>query len=107
MGNKIFKLIKLLIVIALFAAEIANAGNGVPLLMPMQGRLTDIAGIPVSDPSTVNFRIYPPTGGGCYIYEDTQTFTPNAYGVFSVLLGATGNRSFPVAPSTLTVDQIF
>ncbi len=68
----------------------AFAGNGVPNLLPFQGRLTDENGHPINYEVTVNFRIFPPAGT-CYIYEETQVVAPNAYGIFSVVL-----RSDPV-----------
>jgi hypothetical protein len=78
----------------LFTCTVFAAGNGVPGLLPFQGRAVDSSGNPITVTSTVTFRIYPPAGN-CYIYEDTQTVTPNAYGIFSALIGSSGNSSGP------------
>ena len=64
-----------------------------PDLLPFQGRLTDSTGSPINIATVVKFRIYPPSGS-CYLYEDTQTITPNTYGIFTALLGAAGNKTF-------------
>jgi trimeric autotransporter adhesin len=83
-----------ILILLFFATHLANA-QGVPELLPFQGRLTDnTSGIPINYTVNVKFRIYPPTGT-CYLYEDTQTITPNNYGLFSVLLGSGGNTSGP------------
>ncbi|WP_413612342.1 tail fiber domain-containing protein [Bdellovibrio sp. HCB-110] len=70
------------------------ASNSVPQLVPFQGRLTETTGTPINYSVTVKYRIYPPTGS-CYIYEDTQNVTPNSFGIFSVLIGSTGNSTGP------------
>ncbi|MGZ3770725.1 MAG: beta strand repeat-containing protein, partial [Bdellovibrio sp.] len=62
------------------------SGNGVPALLPFQGRATDANGNPINYPVEVRFRIYPPSGN-CYLYEEVQNVTPNSYGIFSVILG--------------------
>jgi hypothetical protein len=88
--------------ILIFATLVAFSGRsevafaqGVPELLPFQGRLADPStGVPISTTSTVNFRVYPPSGT-CYVYEDTQTVSPNVYGVFAVMLGASGNSTGP------------
>lgn len=66
----------------------ADAANGVPGLLPFQGRVTDGSGNPINYAVEIKFRIYP-AAGTCYIYEETQSaVTPNAFGIFSVMLGA-------------------
>ncbi|MEK2645801.1 tail fiber domain-containing protein [Bdellovibrio sp. BCCA] len=85
---------KFIIAFIIGMAEVAFAGNSVPQLIPFQGRLTDTGGVPINTPVTVKYRIYPPTGS-CYLYEDTQSVSPNAFGIFSVLIGATGHSTGP------------
>ncbi len=79
----------------IFLAQIdAYAGNGVPALLPFQGRVTDNSGNPINYPVQILFRIYP-ASGSCYIYEELHnTVTPNTYGIFSVVLG-TGTVQAP------------
>jgi len=86
------RLLGLLFVILLVVPAFAD--NGVPALLPFQGRVTDVNGVPINYSVTINIRIFPPTGT-CYIYEDTQVVTPNTYGLFSVVLGAAGNSTGP------------
>jgi hypothetical protein len=75
------------ILILLFVlSPLAHAGAGIPLFLPFQGRVTDTGGSPVNYTATMKFRIYPPSGT-CYLYEDTQSVTPNQYGFFSVVIG--------------------
>jgi len=90
---KINSILLLLIFFLLVAVEPASALKGVPALLPFQGRLTDPAGNPINYPVSVQFRIYPPSGT-CYLYEETQSITPNLYGVFSTIIG-TGTSSGP------------
>lgn len=95
MGIRVYFILILTALAILVAdARSVQAGMGVPHLLPYQGRLTDIDGIPVNTDVTVNFRIYPPSGG-CYIYEDTQLVSPNGFGIFSILLGIPGNSTGP------------
>ncbi len=76
------------------------SSNGVPNLLPFQGRVTDTNGNPINYPVTINFRIYPPTGS-CYLYEDTESVTPDSYGMFSVNIGT--NSTGPAN----TLAQVF
>ncbi|MFN8945207.1 MAG: hypothetical protein ACK5WZ_11375 [Pseudobdellovibrionaceae bacterium] len=75
-----------------------------PALLPFQGRLTDSFGNNVNYTVTVNFRMYPPAGS-CYIYEETQTVTPNELGLFSVLLGDSSYKTYPAGP--LAFEKVF
>ncbi|MFN7905230.1 MAG: beta strand repeat-containing protein [Pseudobdellovibrionaceae bacterium] len=75
-----------------------------PGLLPFQGRLTDEFGNNVNYTVTVNFRMYPPAGS-CYIYEETQTVTPNDLGLFSVLLGDSSYKTYPAGP--LAFEKVF
>jgi len=84
----------------------ARAANGVPKLIPIQGRLTDSLGNPINTAVWVNFRIYPATsfaGTECYIYEETQSITPNVYGMFSAVLG---NATYSTGPAN-AIQTVF
>lgn len=85
----------------LFIFEFGVAANGVPGLLPFQGRVTDSSGNPINSSVVINFRIYPPSGS-CYIFEETQTVTPNSFGLFSVILGT----GISTGPSN-TLAQVF
>jgi hypothetical protein len=65
------------------------ARAAVPQKLHYQGILLDNAGAPVSTPVTVTFRIYPVASGGSALWTEGQSVTPDASGVFSVLLGNT------------------
>src|SRR5687768_9504520 len=92
-----------ILAIALILISIpAQAGNGVPMYLPFQGRATDTAGLPIAVAAVFKFRIYPPAGV-CYLYEDTQNITPNGYGFFSTILGTLANRTGPAN----TIQAIF
>ena len=80
-----------LIMVLLCAATLASADNAVPAFLPFQGRATDAGGNAITVPTVVNFRIYPPTGT-CYLYEDTQTVTPNAENPAEGVRGSSLNR---------------
>ncbi len=90
-----------LILIAALSASAFASSNGVPNLLPFQGRVTDTSGNPINYPVTINFRIYPPAGGPCYLYEDTESLTPDSYGMFSVNIGTN-----PTGPAN-TLEQVF
>ena len=52
-----------------------------------QGRLTDVAGNPITSPQTVIFSIYSVPTGGLVRWDETLTIQPDAEGVFIVELG--------------------
>jgi hypothetical protein len=65
------------------------AGAQAPTTMAYQGRLLTAAGVPVTTTTSVVFRIYAAASGGSYIWtEITPSITPDANGVFTVLLGS-------------------
>lgn len=99
-----------LVVVSLGWPTLSVAASGVPLLLPFQGRATDDSTPPqpITSAATFVFRIYPASldpvsGTDCYIYEETQTVTPNSYGYFAVLLGKVANRSGTLANSFVDV----
>src|SRR5258708_1716437 len=95
MANR-FLVSVLILVLVIFVPTEASAVNGVPNLLPFQGRLTDALGNPITAAGTqLDIRIYPPAtaaDAGCFIYDDRQIINPNLYGMFSIVLGVLGNR---------------
>ncbi|MBX3251562.1 MAG: tail fiber domain-containing protein [Myxococcales bacterium] len=58
-----------------------------PARIPVQGVLTDAAGVPVEGATAVTFRLYDALTGGVLLFEETQTLSISR-GVFSAQLGA-------------------
>jgi hypothetical protein len=61
---------------------------GVPALVNYQGRLQDSGGDPVTTPVTVVFAIWDDPSAGDSLWSEQQNITPDADGLFSVLLGS-------------------
>jgi hypothetical protein len=74
----------LVAVLAIALAAVA----GVPPLVNYQGRLQDSGGEPVTTPVTVVFAIWDDTSAGDSLWSEQQNITPDADGLFSVLLGS-------------------
>jgi len=62
--------------------------SGVPTKISYQGRLTDSAGNPVNGVYPIQFAIYTSSGGGTYVWEETQANVSVSDGYFTVLLGS-------------------
>jgi len=61
----------------------------IPKLINYQGKLTNLAGNPVSDSSySITFRLFNASSGGSAFWTETQSTTTSA-GLFNVLLGST------------------
>lgn len=92
----VLKFMKPLLLCAAFALAAAFAPEAAaqpPELMHYQGRLTDLAGTPVTSPTTVYFSLW--SGGsattassGTQFYREHATITPNANGYFSYQIGS-------------------
>ena len=88
-SKKMFGAVGLLLLVAGMAGAIALLPT-VPGKLSYEGRLTDRAGNPVTVAKTLELRIYDAASAGNLIWgPETQTATPNAQGIFSVLLGST------------------
>jgi len=74
----------LVAVLAIALAAVA----GVPPLINYQGKLQDADGDPVTTPVTVIFAIWDDPSAGDSLWSEPQDITPNADGLFSVLLGS-------------------
>jgi trimeric autotransporter adhesin len=59
----------------------------VPSLINFQGRLTDPSGNPISTAQSMVFRIYSVDTGGATLFSETQSVTPDAVGIYNVLIG--------------------
>jgi len=65
----------------------------IPQLINYQGKLTDVAGNPITAPQSVDFKFWDDPSAGNLLWYENQTVTPDANGVFNVLLGS--NTSIP------------
>jgi hypothetical protein len=86
--------IALSILLPAVAFGILPVWAGAPSLISYQGRLTEIAGGPISATTELRFRIY--LGGddvslvssGLRVYDETATVIPSDKGIFSHMIGA-------------------
>ncbi|MEO0116994.1 MAG: hypothetical protein ABIK97_05600, partial [candidate division WOR-3 bacterium] len=60
----------------------------VPGLINYQGKLTNAAGQPQQGTFNMVFSIYDTETGGSALWEESQTVTTDAQGLFNVLLGS-------------------
>jgi len=74
-----------LVALLLFSA---GAEAAVPRLINFQGKLSGSGGEAVTTPVSMDFNIYTAASGGAPVWTETQTVTPDASGVYSVMLGA-------------------
>jgi hypothetical protein len=76
-----------LLLLLLIVAGAREAQAQVPPVMPVQGVLTDIAGVPISGPRTMAIRLYAADMGGTAIYTETSTVMVDQ-GAFTVYVGS-------------------
>jgi hypothetical protein len=69
------------------AVSVSAAG---PQLVNYQGILTDGGGTPITVATNVDFRIYDDPVAGNLLWSETQSVTPDANGLFNVILGSAG-----------------
>jgi hypothetical protein len=74
--------------IIFFAAAANNALAAVPGLLNFQGKLSDPAGKAVTAAVPMVFNLYTAASGGSPVWTETQTVTPDSFGIYSVMLGA-------------------
>jgi hypothetical protein len=66
----------------------ASITHAIPPLVNYQGILLDNTGTPITVSTQVEFRIWDASGGGAELWMELQVVTPNAGGLFTVLLGS-------------------
>jgi hypothetical protein len=88
---------------ALVILSSVNVGLAIPHLINYQGTLTDGGGTPITVATSVVFKIWDDPGAGTMQWSETQVVTPNAAGVFSVLLGST----VPIPASVFESDDAY
>ena len=81
-GNTVFCLC------TMFTALAASVSAAGPQLINHQGILLDGSGDPVIVATNIEFRIYDAPAGGLLLWSETQLVTPDADGLYNVLLGS-------------------
>jgi microcystin-dependent protein len=74
--------------VVLLFPKVWAQGGGAPMLIGVQGRLSDANDNPLDGPQSVTFRLYTAEVGGTLIWTEQQNLTVNE-GVFDAQLGAT------------------
>lgn len=93
--------VRYLFLALLFSSNLVfAAGPGV--LFSYEGILTDSAGNAITVSTNVTFKILLDSGG-CVLYEETQSVTPDSSGGFSVSVGTSASPTY----STNSMDRIF
>jgi len=72
----------------LIFALAAGGRAAVPELINFQGKLTDSGGRTVASSVQIVFSFYTAAAGGSPVWTETQTVTPDSFGIYSVMLGA-------------------
>jgi trimeric autotransporter adhesin len=67
----------------------------VPRLIKFSGTLLDAQDRPMAGPVGVTFALYSQQTGGAALWLETQNVTPDANGVYTVLLGANSANGVP------------
>jgi hypothetical protein len=80
----------------------AESSGGAPELVPVQGVLTDAAGVAVTGPVTVKFTLYDAQVGGAALWTEDQTISPDN-GFFSAYLGDVNNLDLQLFNNNMVV----
>ncbi len=77
-----------ILTLLMVTALAVTVGATVPGTMNYQGRLTNASGTPLVGTYSVQFTIYDASSGGMVKWQETQSITTGAGGLFSVQLGS-------------------
>jgi hypothetical protein len=77
------------------AASPAAAAAEVPRLIKFSGTLLDAQDRPLAGPVGVTFALHAQQTGGAALWIETQNVTPDAHGVYTILLGANSTNGVP------------
>jgi len=83
-----FRALFCLSAVILLAGAVSTAQADVPQLINYQGVLLDSGGQPVTTPVNVIFAIWDDPAAGDSLWSEEQTVSPDANGLFNVLLGS-------------------
>ncbi|MDA1316511.1 MAG: hypothetical protein O3B87_00625 [bacterium] len=94
-----------------FNSNTITSEKSPPILLPFNGVLKDIDGIPITDKRDVLFRLYPKEEGGQPVYSGEcigeQGLTPEVDGSFTIVLGSDCGMS-PISQDIIdTHDVLF
>lgn len=81
------RIVHLVVALALCAAPLGAAAQGLPQIMPYQGFISTEGGAPVQDPVTLTFRIYEARDAVAPVWQETLQDVPVGDGWFYVYLG--------------------
>src|SRR5260370_34722694 len=73
----------------------AAAAADVPRLIKFSGTLLDVQDRPMAGPVGVTFALHAQQTGGAALWIETQNVTPDAHGLYTVLLGANSANGVP------------
>ncbi|MCU0722751.1 MAG: hypothetical protein MUC63_03915, partial [Planctomycetes bacterium] len=90
--HKIVVLVSALLIVA----NAATVLGAMPREINFQGKLTDTSGNPVTTSVQVTFNIYNTVSGGTPLFNESQTVTPNARGIYSVRIGSQTSGGIPL-----------
>jgi len=86
--KKTMNLIRTIVVAAMFCAQLSIAYGQVPQSVPYQAVARNSSGNLIANQNvSLRFSIHDATSGGTVVYQETQSVTTNAYGLFSVNIG--------------------
>ena len=91
-----------------FALILTSSVFAAPGLMNYQGRLTDNEGKPVTTPVDLTFTFWNAETGGSQLgsgFNDTDTVTPSAAGVYSTMIG--DDPGYLIPSSVFTGDSVW
>jgi len=73
---------------------LVTPSHAVPMMINVQGRLTDRAGSPITSSIWLTFRLYTVPTGGTEIWASQYLLQPDSNGIFNVNIGGTGLPEF-------------
>lgn len=87
--NKAILISSILLIVALSSLVLA-----IPDTLTLQGKLTNSAGTPQSGTFNFSFKIYDEFTSGTILYEKNRNVTPDANGVYDIILQGLGSLNF-------------
>jgi len=87
-SNSLWRALVIVLVIVSFPSRSLSQGDGAPDSLSFQGRLTNLAGVPIDTPSvSMTFKIYKPPAAKA-VWTENHPSVAVENGIFNVLLGS-------------------